>query len=108
MNIFNRLNKDVSSKFECDNSNGTCTLTDSLFRELWGWSYESKKTLPIKVARKFNGYWNRLGSDTMNSFSIIYRRALRINDDNKSIVDQNNNLQTFATLTHTTKKQRGV
>lgn len=94
-------NKNTSLSFDCDNSNGTCDFVDSIYQELWGWSYKNRMRLSPAFQNKFNNYWDRLGSDTMNSFSTIYRQALKINADDKSAVKHNKHLQEFATLTHT-------
>ncbi|KYG33899.1 hypothetical protein [Alkalihalobacillus trypoxylicola] len=94
-------NRNTSLSFDCDNSNGTCDFVDSIYKELWGWSFRNRMNLPSELYTKFNNDWDRLGSDTMNSFSTIYRQAIKINSDNKSSVKQNKHLQKFATLTHT-------
>jgi hypothetical protein len=101
MQKYRDYNRNTSLSFDCDNSNGTCDFVDSIYQELWGWSYENRMSLTSELQNKFNNYWDRLGSDTMNSFSTIYRQALKINSDNKSSVKQNKHLQKFATLTHT-------
>ena len=88
-------------KFDCDNSNGTCKLTGSMLEELFGWTYKGRFSLPLELHNKFGRYWDRLGSDTMNSFATIYNQALRINGRNKSNVDKNTQLQRYAILTHT-------
>ena len=101
MEGYKRNNKETNLNFDCDNSNGTCTLSDSIYQELWNWSYRGRFTLPFNLQEKFSPNWDRLGSDTMNSFATIYRQALRLNNNNKSVVDQNKHLQKFAILTHT-------
>lgn len=101
MEKYRSYNNETSLRFDCDNSNGTCDFVDSIYQELWGWSYKNRMSLSSEFQNKFNNYWDRLGSDTMNSFSTIYRQALKINSDNKSSVKHNKHLQKFATLTHT-------
>ncbi|KGR91574.1 hypothetical protein CD30_04500 [Ureibacillus massiliensis 4400831 = CIP 108448 = CCUG 49529] len=87
-------------KFDCDNSNGTCALTDSLYQMLWGWSYKNRYSVPEFLKEKFGLQWNRFGPDTMNSFATTYNQALVIygNDENK--VKGNPYLNQFAALTH--------
>ena len=87
-------------KFDCDNSNGSCSLTDSIYYNLWGWSYKNRFTIPENLKEKLGIHWNRMGSDTMNSFSTTYGQALKIYSQDSNAVNSNMYIQKFASLTH--------
>jgi hypothetical protein len=88
-------------KFDCDSSNGTCPLASDIYNRLWGWTYENRFHLPERLSSCFQGQWERMGSDTMNSFSTIYRTAKSVYSNTPHLLEQNNLLARFASLTHT-------
>lgn len=87
--------------FDCDSSDGTCPLTSDIYNRLWGWTYENRFHLPERLSSCFQGQWERMGSDTMNSFSTIYRIASPVYYNNSRLLEQNELLVSFASLTHT-------
>jgi hypothetical protein len=90
----------VNKKFDCDNSNGSCALADNIYYSLWGWCYKSRYTISDDLKDKLGVPWDRLGTDTMNSFSTTYSQALKIDSQDHDTVNININLQKFAGLTH--------
>lgn len=86
-------------KFDCDNSNGTCSLTNDIYIELWGWSYENRFSMCDELKAKFGKAWTRFSADTMNSFQTTYTRAKEIYGAER--VQENKLLLEFATYTHT-------
>ena len=94
----NNTNKADGKFFDCDNSNGRCPLTDSIYSSLWGWSYQRRFKLPSHLQELFGVYWDRLGSDTMNSFLTTYTRAVKILGADSAAI--NPALRKFASLTH--------
>lgn len=87
----------TTPNFDCDR----CELTSDIFHCLWGWSYTDRFHLPEKLAPHFEPQWERLGSDTMNSFATIYRTAQAIYVGSDAAVSKNHLLAQFASLTHT-------
>jgi hypothetical protein len=90
----------MNKKFDCDNSNGSCRLTDSIYYSLWGWCFKSRYTIPKSLLGKLDVNWDRMGTDTMNSFSTTYSNALKIYSQDLDAVNNNMNIQKFAALTH--------
>ena len=88
-------------KFDCDSSDGTCSLTSDIYNRLWGWTYENRFHLSEPLSGCFQEQWERMGSDTMNSFSTIYRIASPIYYNKLRLLEQNELLVSFASLTHT-------
>ncbi|MCL1988724.1 MAG: hypothetical protein FWG64_12270 [Firmicutes bacterium] len=96
------------TRLHLDSSAGGCKLTDEIYCKLWGWHFtnstsracpkELKTTLKLKQTTDF-----QLGSDTMNSFKTIYNKAIEIYEKEglEHKVYDNENLQKYATLTHT-------
>jgi len=100
-NSYRRYNKDKKmANFDCDNSNGTCPLADSIYMALWGWSYKNRFTLPDLLKKDFELIWDRFGPDTMNSFATTYRQALKIYGNDKNKAYGSHYLQELASLTH--------
>lgn len=87
--------------FDCDSSDGTCSLTSDLYNRLWGWRYENRFHLPESLVGCFGEQWERMGSDTMNSFATIYRAAKSVYHGNTLLLEQNDLFVKFASLTHT-------
>lgn len=97
--IYKKYNKG-NTKFDCDNSNGTCPLTDDFFKKLWNWSYKDRYSVPPALKSKFGLNWSRFGPDTMNSFLTTYKQALTIYGNDASKAHNNIYLNRFAALTH--------
>ncbi|MCM3390591.1 hypothetical protein M3649_21135 [Ureibacillus chungkukjangi] len=95
-----KFNNKSKIKFDCDNSNGTCALTDSLYLMLWGWSYKNRYSVSDFLKERFGLQWNRFGPDTMNSFATTYKHALKIYEKDEFKVNSNPHLKQFAALTH--------
>jgi len=96
----NNADKDSNIKFDCDNSNGTCSLTDSIYSRLWGWSYESRNKIPSQISKSLSERWGYFGSDTMNSFATTYSQATKIYNGDVEKTNHNAFLRRFASLTH--------
>lgn len=94
------LYKSFGGKIDCDNSNGSCPLTNDIYIKLWGWDYKQRYTLTGLLQEKFGSVWNRFGSDTMNSFQTTYNKAIKIYNNDLSAVKNNKLLNEFAKLTH--------
>ena len=88
-------------KFDCDNSNGTCALTGDIYKNLWGWEYNNRYSMPHCLLHSFGQVWNRMGADTINSFQTTYKIALKIYNNDVSKLKENRLLYEFASLTHT-------
>lgn len=98
---YRSFNKNDTRKFDCDNSNGSCKLADHIYELLWDWSYRKRHSIPEMLQGKLDARWDRLGSDTVNSFTTTYKRALEIYSQDHNAVRDNKYLQKFATMTHT-------
>ncbi len=94
------LYKSFGGKFDCDNSNGSCPLTNDIYIKLWGWDYKQRYTLTGLLQEKFGCVWNRFGSDTINSFQTTYNKAIKIYNNDLSAVRKNKLLNEYARLTH--------
>ena len=92
-------NKTDANKFDCDNSNGTCALSNEIYYALWQWQYKSRFSLQLPLSSLFGTNWERFGSDTMNSFQTTYNQAVKIYGNSKE-ANSNRALQRFASLTH--------
>lgn len=88
-------------KFDCDNSNGTCSLTGDIYKNLWGWEYNNRHSMPQCLLHSFGHVWGRMGADTINSFQTTYKIALKIYNNDASKLKKNRLLYEFASLTHT-------
>ena len=97
--MYRTYGKNEGESFDCDNSNGSCSLSDDIYMKLWGWNFQGRFTLPEFLTNKFSGYWTRFGSDTMNSFFTTYTCAVKIYGDSDT-ANKNSYLQKFAVLTH--------
>ena len=95
---YKEFNKN-EGKFDCDNSNGTCSLTNDIYIELWGWSYENRFSMSNELKAKFGNAWTRFSADTMNSYQTTYTKAKEIYGAEG--VQENKLLLEFATYTHT-------
>lgn len=96
--VYKEYNKN-NGNFDCDNSNGTCPLTDDIYKELWGWSYETRFEIKDILKIKFGEIWSRFSADTMNSYQTTYTRAKKIYGEDK--LGKNKLLYEFARYTHT-------
>lgn len=96
--MYKEYNKS-DGEFDCDNSNGTCPLTDDIYKELWGWSYETRFELKDILKIKFGEVWSRFSADTMNSYQTTYTRAKKIYGEDE--LRKNKLLCEFARYTHT-------
>ena len=94
------LYKSFGGKFDCDNSNGSCPLTNDIYIKLWGWDYKQRYTLTGLLQEKFGNVWNRFGSDTINSFQTTYNKAIKIYNNDLNAVRKNKLLNEYAKLTH--------
>jgi len=56
------LYRAIDIPFDCDSSNGSCMLTNEIYRVLWDWDED-----------RFTGF----GGDTMNSFWMIFSKAIQ-------------------------------
>ena len=119
------LYKELDVVFDCDSRNGTCDLTNEIYKALWGWSFKPSENkwrnakhgitparlLPDELDEKLDK-WNKLnlglGCDTMNSFMRTFKKATWIYSDNNpdycknkfNCISENKYLQEFACLTH--------
>jgi hypothetical protein len=93
------LYKNSKSNFDCDRSE----LADRIYKLLWGWSYyENSDIIPDILKGMLEATkWERLGCDTMNSFSTTYTKARKIYTQDLDKVRANDYLKKFASLTHT-------
>lgn len=100
--LYRQYNKNrfESQIFDCDNSNGTCTLMNDVYQKLWGWSYADRFTIPNCLIQQNVLPWDRLGADTMNSFATSYNMARRLYHNDNNVIKKNRQLVNFATLTH--------
>lgn len=82
--------------FDCD----TSFLALDIYEQLWGWKHEERFALPEQLSPYFSGKWERMGSDTINSFSTIYNAARKIYKDDYESISSNPLLSKFALMTH--------
>lgn len=97
---FQKYKAPGSVPFDCDNSDGTCSLTDDIYQKLWGWSYKERNSIPPLLVQRLRCNWKRLGSDTMNSFQTIYTCAENLYWPTPQKAVKNKELKKFAALTH--------
>lgn len=97
---FQKYKAPGSAPFDCDNSDGTCSLTDDIYQKLWGWSYKERNAIPPLLVQRLRCNWKRLGSDTMNSFQTIYTCAENLYWPTPQKAAKNKELKKFAALTH--------
>ncbi|MDF2513397.1 MAG: hypothetical protein K0S04_3263 [Herbinix sp.] len=99
--------KSHKERFDCDSSDGSCSLTNEIYDKLCGWHFTTANKRCISSLDEMFGkiMW---GCDTMNSFWTTYNKAEAIYTYAKekditliySDVDDNPYIQEFAYLTH--------
>jgi len=106
INRFKRYKIPIT-KFDCDSSNGSSSLTNAIYQKLWEWDLRNHKDrspsifLKDNLGEKWNAY--RIAADTMNSFSTTETQLGKISSTTKNpeiTIANKELLEKFAGLTH--------